>query len=162
VENTTMRSFAQHLDELNLQDCDRLSKIVNKHLARRDVQFDILAKERDIYVRTFRNHRSDALGLCNVLEPGPNAAKSEREDFLAIREMLRQNPEEGPKLMDRIVDLVNVQLDATLTEIKRPVWERDYPTSQDHTTPAARLLFVFCPRSYARFGDRFASERTLL
>jgi hypothetical protein len=162
VENTLLKSFSQHLGELNLQDCDKLLTITNKHLARADVLPGIVSRERDVYARTFKNHRSDALGLMNMLDPGPNATETDRNDFLEVREMLRRRPESGPELMDTMVDLINLHYDATLSELKRPVWERSYPFAQDRSSRAARLLFALCPRSYARYGDRFASERTLL
>jgi hypothetical protein len=162
VENTVLKSFSCHLSKLTLQDCDRLARIADKHLSQDDVQLGIVGRERDLYARTFRNHRSDALGLLAGLHPGPNATKADQTDFLEVREMLRHRPEDGPELMDRIVELVNAHYDAVLSALKRPVWERDYSIAEDRGSPAARLLFSLCPRSYGRTGDRFASERTLL
>jgi hypothetical protein len=162
VENTILKSFSRHLDQLNLRDCDKLSGIARRRLTQEDVQPGIVSRERAVYARTFRNHRSDALGLLSTLDPGPNASRTARTEFSDVREMLRRKPEEGPALVDSMVELINTHYIATLGELKRPVWARGYPATQDRSSPAARLLFAICPRSYAQCGDRFASERTLL
>jgi hypothetical protein len=64
--------------------------------------------------------------------------------------------------MDKMADLINRHYNATLSELKPPVWERHYPSADDRLSPEARLLFSLCPRCYGRIGDRFASERALV
>ena len=162
IENITLRTFSHHLNQLTIRDCDKLIRVANHHLKQPDPQIALVTSERDMYLRSFRKYRTDAGGLLDKLDPGPNASVSDHNNYANVCRLVRANPDSGATIFDQATELVGSHFDQTLTEIKRPVWERKYPGPTERNSPAAKLIYSICPPSYSRMGDRFASEQVLL
>lgn len=162
IENIALRAFSNHLDQLTIADCDKLIRVANAHLKLSDPQIALVASERDMYLRSLRMYRTDAGALLDKLDPGPNASVSDHRDYAGVCQLVRANPESGAAIFDQAAQLAGSFFDQTLSQLRRPVWERAYPGLIERDSPAAKLIGSICPPTYSRMGDRFASEHVMV
>lgn len=162
IENITLHAFSLHLKQLALPDCVKLIHVASDQLKRPDPQVFLVPAERDMFLRSLQKYRTDAVALLDQMDPGPNASASAHDDYTNVCRAVRSNPNSDAALFDQAAALVSEHYDQSLAEIKRPVWERQYPMPSERDSLAAKLVYAFVPPSYSRMGDRFASERVML
>ena len=162
IENISLHTFSNYLNQLTIADCNKLIRIVNNHLKLKDPQFSLISTERSIFLRSLRKYRTNAMTLLDAINPGPNASVSEKDDYSTMYRLIKENPESGSVIFDQSAQLIAKHYDLTLAEIRRPVWERKYPEPLERKSPASKLAFAFCPPSYSPMGGRFASNRMMV
>ena len=162
IQNHFLWAFAKNFNQMDVQDCQKVQKIVGEHLMAPDLQISLINSERDTYLHSFQHYRSNPMGLLKQLDPGPNAGAKEKTNFAEVCNMIVENPGVGPSIFDEAMKVLDKHNRLTIAELKRPTWKRVYPGPEERTSPAAKLIYSLCQPSYSIIGNRFAAEQALV
>ena len=159
IDAIVIRSIADHLDQLSVRDCEKLTALVKDWLALPDPAIPILQLDKKGAATILNKYKSDPIKLMKMLEPG-NTSPDQKERHAQLEQAVAANPNAASGLFDQAGQIVAGQYDQAIAGLSQPVWQRAPLKPADKSTQAGLLADLLAGEGMLNsVMDRYAREQ---